>query len=86
MDLIQEVQLLQNSPYPPTLLALAQGLHGEVEGKSILLKRRTAPSHLLIPFDHQDLQPLLGEKTTTGEPCHSCPDDDDIRIRHDRKV
>jgi hypothetical protein len=25
----------------------------------------------------------LGEKTTTGEPCHSCPDNNDIRINHD---
>jgi hypothetical protein len=57
-------------------------LYGEVEGESILLERGTAPAHFLILLDHQDLQPLLGEKTTAGEPCDSRSDDDDIRIRH----
>jgi hypothetical protein len=67
-------------------LTFTQGLNGEVEGKSIFLERGAAPAHLLILLNHQDLQSPLREKATAGEPCHSRPDDDDIRIRHDRKV
>jgi hypothetical protein len=86
VDLIHEIQFVEEAPYSSTLLAFTDRLHREIKRKSFSLERGTAPTHLLIFLDHQDLQSFLGEKTTAREPCHSRSDDDDVRIGHDAKV